>query len=362
METQNIATSTLRKKNYTFFIGTDISRDKLDHAVMQGNSLLFHQITANDEDAVAELIRELKAIKGFTVSRAIFCMENTGIYSNHMVSQLRKVKANIAIQPPMQIRNSMGNVRSKTDKIDAIRIAEFAYKCREELRFFIPDRPVIRQLAQLNTMRERMLATQTALRQPLKEAAGFVQKKQVLQATRLCHRSLEGVKADLLDIEAAIAGTWETDEKLKRLMQIIISVPCIGPVTALRILIVTNEFNSISNPKKFACYAGVAPFIRQSGTFTGKARVSHMADKKMKSLLHICALNASRYEPDLKAYYVRKTQDEGKNKMLALNNIRYKLILRIFACVVQDRLYEKNYERPTIQQVAASEALPSIIE
>jgi len=351
METLNTPAPTTRKKNFTFFIGTDISRDKLDHAVMQGNSLLFHKITANDENAVAELIRELKAIKGFTVSRAIFCMENTGIYSNHMVSQLRKVKANIAIQPPMQIRNSMGNVRSKTDKIDAIRIAEFAYKCREELRFFIPDRPVIRQLAQLNTMRERMLATQTALKQPLKEAAGFVQKKQVLQATRLSSRSLEGVKADLLDIEAAIADTWQTDEKLNRLMQLISSVPCVGPVTALRILIVTNEFNSISNPKKFACYAGVAPFIRQSGTFTGKARVSHMADKKMKSLLHICALNASRYEPDLKAYYERKTQDEGKNKMLALNNIRYKLILRIFACVAQDRLYEKNYIRPQQQSI-----------
>jgi len=52
-----------------------------------------------------------------------------------------------------------------------------------------------------------------------------------------------------------------------------------------------------------------------------------------------------RYNDDLKQYYQRKTKEENKNKMSAINAVRNKLILRIFACVKQNRLYEKNYVR-----------------
>lgn len=57
-----------------------------------------------------------------------------------------------------------------------------------------------------------------------------------------------------------------------------------------------------------------------------------MADKKMKSLLQMCALTAIKYDPQLKAYYQRK-KGEGKNSMLVLNNIKNKIISRVF-CVV----------------------------
>lgn len=113
-------------------------------------------------------------------------------------------------------------------------------------------------------------------------------------------------------------------------------------------IIATNEFKDISDPKKFACYAGVAPFEHTSGTsIRGKSRVSHKANKPMKTLLHMSALVAVNYNDDLKQYYQRKLQ-ENKNKMSVLNAIRNKLIHRVFACVRENRLYQNKCEQSLV--------------
>lgn len=116
-------------------------------------------------------------------------------------------------------------------------------------------------------------------------------------------------------------------------------------MVATEILITTNEFRDIREAKKFACYSGVAPFTKESGLFKGKARVSPMANKRMKTLLHLAALVAIQHNADLKTYFERKVKEEKKNKMLVINAVRNKLILRIFACVNNNREYEKNYQK-----------------
>lgn len=68
-----------------------------------------------------------------------------------------------------------------------------------------------------------------------------------------------------------------------------------------------------------------------------------MANKKIKTLLHLSAIVAIQYNADLKRFYERKVTYEKKNKMSVINAVRNKLILRIFACVNQNRPYEKNY-------------------
>nr|MBC7614368.1 hypothetical protein [Pseudopedobacter sp.] len=68
-----------------------------------------------------------------------------------------------------------------------------------------------------------------------------------------------------------------------------------------------------------------------------------MANKKVKTLLHLAALVAIQHNPELRNYYERKVNEEKKNKMSVINAVRNKLILRVFACVKQDRKYEKNY-------------------
>lgn len=333
----------LKADEYTYFIGTDISKNKLDHAVYKGRTLLFHQVIRNDVTEISAFMEKVKKIRNFAMYRAVFVMENTGFYGNHYTEVLSGMKANIVVEDAGHIKNSLGLIRGKNDKIDAMRIAEFAYKCREDLRLWIPKRQIILELANLATLRSRLMNLRGAIAEPLKEQQQFIRAGIAGTANQLCQRSIGSIKADIADVDKAISRLVAEDQRLSRIFAQIVSVPCIGPVTALQILITTNEFRDIRCPKKFACYAGVAPFEKQSGTKTSRARVSHIANKKMKSLLHICALSALRVKWEIADYYIRKTRDEGKHRMLVLNAIRNKLIMRVFACVLQDRFYEENY-------------------
>lgn len=336
---------TTRQKRYSWFIGTDISRNKLDHAVMKGSTFLFHRETGNDVISIKEFIKELKDLPGFSLAKSIFCMENTGVYCNHLIEVLQKLKANIVREPSVHIMKRLGVLRGKTDKLDAIRIVEYAHKYREVLRLLKPRRKVIDHLAQLNTLRTRLVAYHKALRLPIQEESYFIKKKTSAENKRLCARSILSLQLDIIEVDKQIDLVIQNDVELKRLFEIIVSVRNVGRVTAIHLLITTNEFKSITDPKKFACYAGIAPFAIESGLKKPKRRVSQMANKKMKSLLHLCALQSMRFCPDLRPYYLKKTLEEGKAPMAVLNAIRYKIILRIFACINQNRLYVKSYCR-----------------
>jgi transposase len=326
-------------------MGIDVSKNKLDFALMQDKQFLFHREIENEVKAIQAFLKELARLPGFELNQTVFCMEHTGIYNNHLLSCLHKMKANICLEAASQIKNSLGNIRGKNDKIDAIRIAEYAYKNREELRLWKPKREVVLKLAQLAATRSRLLEARKILRTAIGENNTFVDKKTARENEKLCSKTLDALKADLLKTEQAIDQLVDQDPELKRLFGLITSVSGVGKVTAAQLVITTNEFKDIHEAKKFACYAGVAPFTKESGLFKGKARVSHMANKKVKTLLHMAALTAIQYNQELKNYYERKVNEEKKNKMCTINAVRNKLILRVFACVKQDRKYQKNYTK-----------------
>lgn len=329
---------------FDFFIGIDVSKNELDFAVQHGGRFLFHREIANEPQAINNFIKELgKQVPSFSLNKAVCCMEYTGIYNNHLLTCLHRKKAHICLQAATQIKSSLGNIRGKNDKIDAIRIAGYAYKQREELRLWKPKREVIQQLANLAATRLRLITVKKQLKTPLKEHDAFSPGKVARQSSQICSHSLKAIDQDIKRADDAIDKLIKADAELNRLFTLVTSVIGIGKVTAVQVIITTNEFKDIDNPKKFACYSGVAPFTDDSGKVTKKARVSHMANKKVKTLLHLSAIVAIQYNPDLKLFYQRKVLQEKKNKMSVINAVRNKLILRIFACVNQNRPYEKNY-------------------
>ena len=328
---------------FTYFIGIDVSKNELDFAVMRGKTLLFHEEVVNKPDKIHAFMEDLKKQAGFDLKTAIFCMEHTGIYNNHLLAYLQKKKGNICLESATQIKNSLGNLRGKNDKVDSIRIAEYAYKNRDGLCLWKPKRAVLQRLAHLSAVRNRLISAQKSLRTPLDESLGFVAKDIAKLAIQACKATLKAVATDLKKVDVEIRKTIAEDPELDRLFGLVTSVTGIGTATATQIIVTTNEFSDINDPKKYACYAGVAPFARESGLMKGKAHVSHMANKTVKTLLHMAALTAIQYNQDLKKFYERKTIEEKKNKMSVINAVRNKLILRIFACVNQNRKYDKTY-------------------
>ncbi len=328
---------------FEFFIGIDVSKNELDFSVQQGKCFLFHKEIINEPEAIKMLLKELSKLCGFSLSKAVFCMEHTGIYSNHLLSCLYQNRANICLESATQIKRSLGNLRGKNDKVDSMRIAAYAYKNREELRLWSPRREQVQQLAHLSSTRSRLIKAKKMLKTPLREYGSFVKKKASKQNTAVCNKALNGIEASLENVEKLIMSIINTDPELKRLFTLVTSVVGIGRVTAVQLLVTTNEFKDINNGKSYACYAGLVPYLEESGVFKGKGRISHMANKKVKTLLHMAALVAIQHNEELKLYYERKVNIEKKNKMSVINAVRNKLVQRIFSCVNQNRKYEKNY-------------------
>nr|WKN34457.1 IS110 family transposase [Tunicatimonas sp. TK19036] len=132
--------------------------------------------------------------------------------------------------------------------------------------------------------------------------------------------------------------TIQEDEKMKKHLQLLRSVPGIGLITAAALILATNNFTAFTDSRKFvarrtASYCGTAPFKHQSSTsYQGKTRISQYANKRIKALLTNGANSAIQHDQEIRAYYQRKIE-EGKPKMVVINAVRVKLINRAFATV-----------------------------
>jgi transposase len=109
-------------------------------------------------------------------------------------------------------------------------------------------------------------------------------------------------------------------------------------------IVETGAFRDFDSARRFCCHAGVAPFKYDSGSSVrSRSKVFSRADKSIKALLHMAALSAAiRMKGKLNDCYLRKVA-EGKNKMLVINAVRDKLVMRMFAVIKNNNFHEKNY-------------------
>jgi transposase len=328
-----------------YFIGIDVSKETLDITLLnqKGQQLVYKHIR-NVQKEIAALINELKKSYDVETGSSVFCMEYTGIYNLHLIRYLSDKKANIWMESGVQIKLSMGAVRGKDDKIDSSRIAMYAFDNRHKMKLWKAPREIISLIGDLITHRALLIKQKMSLSVACKEKSGFKSKESMKSIKTSTDNLVKGLNKEIEKIEKQIIASITKDEKLAKLYDIMLSVKGVGFVSAVYIIVATNEFLNINDPKKFGCYCGVVPFEHKSGTsIRGKARVSHMANKDLKTLLHLCATSAIQGKGEIRDYYQRKVA-EGKAKMLVLNAVRNKIIQRIFACVNQNRKYENNYQ------------------
>jgi transposase len=327
-----------------YFLGIDIAKKKFNGALTLDGKAFYQVEAGNTSKEIKTLFKDLKAKFSLCPSQLIVCMEHTGIYCRPLLEFLSESQIKVCVESSVQIKRSQGLVRGKTDKIDAQRIALYAYKNRENLKFWAPQRMVIQKLKALLVTRERLIKVKTELKVPINECEEFIEASIVKMMERGCKNTIDCLAKDIQKIDKMIGDLVKDDIKLNQQHQIATSVTGIGNITALNVIISTGEFTRIQEAKKFACYSGIAPFEYSSGSsIRGKTRVSKMANMTIKKLLHLAAMAAVQYDGELKAYYQRKVT-EGKNKMSVINAVRNKLISRLFACIKNNRPYQKNYE------------------
>ncbi|QIP13043.1 IS110 family transposase [Spirosoma aureum] len=329
--------------DFCYFIGIDIAKDTLDWAVWTQQGVVLNTHTANSVAGIKTALAEFKVLPGWNAKQVVLCMEHTGIYSAHLLEILYELKLPVWLESSLQIKQAGGMQRGKTDKVDAQRIAQYAFRFRDQIRLWEPPREVIQKLALLSATRQRLNQAYNLLAVPASEQETFIGRSLKKTLKDNIKKSLAALREEQKAVDQQIHQLVQDDARLKELFDLMVSVPGIGPVIATELLIATNEMQTISDPKKLACHAGVAPFEYRSGSsIRGKTRVSHQARKRLKSLLHMGTMLAIQMKGDLQDYYQRKLS-EGKHTMLVLNAVRNKLIHRVCAVVRRGEKYDKFY-------------------
>ena len=109
-------------------------------------------------------------------------------------------------------------------------------------------------------------------------------------------------------------------------------------------MVYTDNFRRFNyDARKIACYYGIAPFGRDSGTSVHTdPHVHYMANRQIKAMLTQAALSAISFNPTLSQYYSRLLK-KGKKKQVALNNVKNKIIHLATAMVREHLLYDPEY-------------------
>jgi len=143
----------------------------------------------------------------------------------------------------------------------------------------------------------------------------------------------------LIRLKKKLDDIIKNNQQIKQMYKLITSIKGVGHQTALFLIVYTDKFTKFDSWRKFASYCGIAPFPNQSGiSIRGRTKVSNLANKKIKSLLDLCAKTSIQHNPEMKLYYERRVK-QGKSKMSTINIIRNKILSRIFAVVQRGTPY-----------------------
>lgn len=331
--------------NFTNFIGIDISKNMFDLALIKENSpekMITAKFSNSHKGIVAleQFIRKQDLEK----QQILFCIEHTGLYCRVLSNYLVENQYAVWLEMPVQILRSLGVQRGKTDQLDAKRIATYALTFKDKARLWQPLREEVQKIHDLMALRDRLIESRKSILTPIQEldATGLSEVAATLR--KHCKKSIESLDKEIKQIEKELEEIIDKDTNLKNKYKLARSVPGIGNITAMALLYYTNEFTLFRSAKELACYCGVAPFARESGTSVrGKTRVSNFANKALKKLLHMASMAAISSDKELRAFFDRKVA-EGKNKMLVLNAVRNKILHRLLAVIKRDTPFRAEYQ------------------
>jgi len=327
-------------KKIIHFIGIDVSKKTIDVAIIQNNntSRIISLVFSNDCVGFREL-KDWMIKEKLSFQESVFCIEHTGYYSKPLAKYVIAQKGNLWMEMSLKIIRSSGLQRGKNDKLDAKRIALFAHRNQLDFVPYNPPRLLIENMKTLLLLREKLISSKTALMVSINELT-TIDKKAGRMALKAVCKSIQAIEKNIKTLDAQIDALIASDPELTEKFKLVTSVPGVGRITFCYLIYFTNEFKNYSEAKQLACYCGVVPFEYTSGSSVrGKPKVHNMANKQMKKLLHTAALCAVTYYPEFKHYYERKIE-EGKPKMLILNNVRNKIVLRIAAVVKNRNVYQ----------------------
>jgi len=238
-------------------IGIDISKDTLDvHRLADGQ----HSQFLNSKTGFSKLLRWVGL-----QSKPLIIFEATGAYHRQLEQALgAKAIPFVKVNPKQARRFAQASGKlAKTDRVDCEMLAKMGAALQ------LVPRPLsaesLYDLRELLSARRALIKDCTAAKARKATVSNALVKQQL-------EKRLRQIESDIAKIDALMLELARQDQRMSERLDIIFSIPGIGVITALMILVDMPEIGGL-NSKQVASLAGLAPMSQSSGKWQGKARI-----------------------------------------------------------------------------------------
>ncbi len=315
------------------FIGIDISKNVIDASIFcEGTPIkdFPHAVFNNSRKGSGEMCTWLKK-NHVVLSNCLFGMEFTGSYSMELEKFLNARKFQFCMLSTHVVKHHPMGPKDKSDKIDSAKIADFLYRydgteCVKPYK--MPDK-TMQRLKALTNERKFLVEQRTC----------FMNRRQLCttkEDAQLYDGYIKKFSRDIENIELEEQKLLATDDSLLATYKNLLTIPGIGFVNAINV---------------------IAPHSHTSGTSVKwRPRPSARCDGQAKADLSMAATVAVQYDAELQSFYNRKLggKQDSDTKRKALNAVKFKLILRMFAIGKQNRKWEPLDSKSSNEKLAIS--------
>lgn len=302
-------------------VGIDICKATLDvHLHPAGSARQF----TNDTKGIKSLIGWLGE---HDVARIVF--EPTGPYHHRFERRLGEAGLPLAKVNPMQARRFAQAVgaHAKTDAIDAAMLARMGALLTPPVRPIIAH--AIDDMKELHIARLALVKDRTAAKNRDHACRSPLLKRHAAQR-------LAQIDRQIVAIDTALKARLQSEPELVARFDILVSIPGVGALTAITMLIEMPELGRLDN-KQAASLAGLAPQARDSGQHRGQRHIRG-GRAILRQALYMPALVATRFNADMKAKY-QALVAAGKPAKVAITAVMRKLIILANALLRSNRAW-----------------------
>jgi transposase len=301
------------------FVGVDIAKQHLDVCMVPQRRTF--QLPYSDQ-GLKDLIDQLLAIKP-----SLIVVEATGGYERRVAAELLQAGLALAVVNPARVRHlAKGHgTLAKNDRIDAYNLALFAQIVRPA-----PREKSSEKQAELNDLvaRRRQLVEMIVMEgNRLEKLPADSVRQSIARITALLQQQRK-------EMDNEIAEHLRSDDEWNGKIQLLSSVPGVGPVTASTLVAELPELGKL-NRRAIAALAGLAPFDHDSGAWHGR-RFIRGGRKSVRVALHMATLTATRCNPLIKSFYERLIA-KGKTFRCAMVACARKLLILLNNLVKENR-------------------------
>jgi transposase len=332
--------------NITYpILGIDVSKAKLDVCVREATKQRTSLIVANTPKGFASILTFLQK-RGLEVQGCTACLEATNVYSAGIALYLFEHGATVVRANPAAVHDFMGSDlrRAKTDKADAILIAEFAWAKAEKLR---PWKPLPASYEELRDLTRRLYEIRRAGAQTKNqiEKNAYLTSKATATLVTSLRGDLAHHKKQATAILKAIRACLQQDTAMQKRFDRLTSPKGVGEITAVTFMAEIPDITLFSHAKKLAVFAGMTPHFQHSGTRTPVSQpISKMGSTRLRQAFYMAALSAQRFNPPI-TQFAQRLHSKGKKPMLVNVAVARKLLQLLYGIDKHQIPFDPNYAK-----------------